>query len=276
MNIKDGLATLVSVQARELEIEYIDAEIADVEQERAAARAQIEAAEGVVSATRVALEEARANAKRLDLDLKSAEENVSKFNDKMLVVKTNQELWAIQEEIGHAERAVSVIETKILEQLENEDSLNAFIGEKNSELVDVKRSVDATISEADDKEAELVSLKAKVDEALAGLQEHIPDDLMKKYGSIKTVRGGVGVAEILGEICLVCNFKVRPQLYADTFNFTDIMQCENCSRILYVADRLGITSGADTAGGDVPSPLATGNSNHSVASEPAAAEDITS
>lgn len=271
MSIKDGLAILVSVQARELELKRIDSEIADVERERAGARAEIEASEGEVDATRAALEDARSGAKRLNMDLDSAEEKVVKFNDQMLAVKTNQELWAIQEEIGHAERAVSAVETKILEQLENEDSLKVSIGKKNSELAHVRETVDVAIAEANHKEAELISVKAKVDDALSSLQERMPEDLMKKYGNIKMVRGGLGVAEILDEICLVCNFKMRPQLYADTFNFADIMQCENCGRIIYVAERLGIASGADPARGDV----ATLNSDQPTDSEPAAAGDIT-
>jgi|TARA_B100000959_G_scaffold110865_1_gene116924 hypothetical protein len=272
MSIKDGLAVLVNVQARELELKFIDSEIADVEQERAVARSEIEAAEGELDAIRVALEDVRSVAKRLDIDLKSAEEKVTKFNDQMLTVRTNQELWAIQEEIGHAERAVSVVETKILEQLEHEDSLKVSIGQKSNELAHVRESVDVAIAKANNREAELISVKAKVDDALSNLQERIPEDLMKKYGDIKMVRGGLGVAEILDEICLVCNFKMRPQLYADTFNFTDIMQCENCGRIVYVAERLGIVSAADSAQDDI----AASNSDQPVDSEPAAAGDITS
>jgi len=272
MSIKDGLAVLVSVQARELELKRIDSEIADVERERAAARAEIEAAEGEVDAIRVALEDVRSVSKRLDIDLKSAEEKVTKFNDQILTVRTNKELWAIQEEIGHAERAVSAVETKILQQLENEDSLATSIGQKGNELTHVRESVDAAIAEADNKEAELISVKAKVDDALSTLQDRIPDDLMKKYGNIKMVRGGLGVAETLDEICLVCNFKMRPQLYADTFNFTDIKHCENCGRIIYVAERLGIASGVDSAQGD----MAASNSGQPVDSEPATAGNITS
>ena len=133
MSIKDGLAVLVNVQARELELKFIDSEIAEVEQERAVARSEIEAAEGEVDAIRIALEDVRSVAKRLDIDLKSAEEKVTKFNDQMLTVRTNQELWAIQEEIGHAERAVSVVETKILEQLEH--ALSCFAVQIRCRLV---------------------------------------------------------------------------------------------------------------------------------------------
>ncbi len=273
MNAKDDLTTLVGVQSRELELVRIDGEMADVERGRAAARAEIEAAEGVVSTAEAALEAARGEARRLDVDLKAAEEKVSHFKDQVLAVKTNQELWAIQKEIGHAESVVGDVETGILEQLETADSLEAVIGEKKSELADAKKRVDAAIAEADRREAELVAAKASVDDALAGLRQRISGDLMKKYESIKTVRGGVGVAEVLDEICLVCNFKVRPQLYVETFNFAGTMQCENCGRILYIAERLGMATAADTAGGDDAPAPPTPSGDQLADSEPAAAAD---
>lgn len=276
MSTKDDLTALVGVQSRELELVRIDGEIIDVERGRAAARAEIEAAEGVVSADEAALEDARGEARRLDIDLKSAEEKVSHFKEQVLAVRTNQELWAIQKEIGHAESALGDVETRILEQLEIADTLEAVISEKKSELAATKKRVDVAIAEADRREAELVAAKARVEDALAGLRQRIPGDLMKKYESIKTVRGGVGVAEVLDEICLVCNFKVRPQLYVETFNFTATMRCENCGRILYVAERLGMASAADIAGGDDAPAPPTPSGEPLVDSEPAAAPDVTS
>ena len=276
MSIKDDLATLVDVQSRELELVRIDGEMADVERLRAASRAEIEAAEAVVSSTEADSEAARAEAKRLDMDLKSAEEQVSKFKDQMLSVKTNQELWAIQEEIGHAESAVGDVETGILEQLETADSLDAVIGTKTVELAAAKKRVDAAIAEADRNETELVAAKSAVEDALGVLRGRIPDDLMKKYKSIKSVRGDVGVAEVLDEFCLVCNFKVRPQLYVETFNFTDIMQCENCGRILYVAERIGVVSAAPDVGDGGAVPPTTPNGPNVADPGAAAAADVTS
>ncbi len=275
MSAKDDLTTLVGVQLRELEQVRIDDEIADIERRRAAARAEIEAAEVVVTTAEAALEDARGEARRLDTDLKSAEEKVVHFKDQVLAVKTNQELWAIQKEIAHAESAAGDVETAILEQLETADSLEVVISEKKSELGKARKRIDAAIAEADRREAELVAAKASVEEVLAGLRQRIPDGLMKKYESIKTVRGGVGVAEVLDEICLVCNFKVRPQLYVETFNFTDTMRCENCGRILYVAERLGMVAGANTADvADAPAPP-TPRGDHLADSEAAGEADVT-
>ncbi len=274
MSAKDDLTALVSVQFCELDLVGIDGEIDDVERGRAAARAEIEAAEGVVSAAETALEDARSEARRLEIDLKSAEEKVSHFKDQVLAVKTNQELWAIQKEIGHAEKAVGDIETGILEQLETADSLEAVISEKNDELAGAKQRVDAAIVEADRREAELIAAKARIDDALVGLRQRIPADLMKRYESIKTVRGGVGVAELLDETCLACNTKVRPQLCVDAFNFTDIVRCESCGRIFYVAERLGPVFAVATAANDDASAPPAPSGEQLADAEPAAGADV--
>jgi len=191
------------------------------------------------------VEGARHEAKRLDLDLKTAEEKVSKYKDQMHNVKTNEQLWALQEEIGHAESAVSEVETRILEQLEVADSLTAVIGEKKAEMVGETKRIDAGIAEADRREAELTAGKAEVEAAIAELGTQVPADLRKKYEGIKALRGGIGVAEVLDEVCLVCNTKVRPQHYVNTMNLVELMQCESCKRIIYVAEKLGLEDGGE-------------------------------
>ena len=240
MGIKEELKALVQLQGRELERARIDADLAEVERERQAARAEIAAAEQVVSKAETDAEEARAAAKRFDLDLKSAEEKVDKYKDQMHSVKTNEQLWALQEEITHAQAAVGDVETAILEQLEIADTLEAVIGEKKAELAAEKKRIDTLVAEADGREKELMAERSEVEAALADLVARVPDDLLKKYEGIKRLRGEVAVAEVLDEYCLVCNTKVRPQLYVETYNLDEVMQCENCKRIIYVAEPLGI------------------------------------
>lgn len=240
MSIKEDLKALVQLQGRELEMVRIDAELAEVTTERDAALSQIATAEAVVTKAEKDAADARAEAKRLDLDLKAAEEKVSKYKDQMHNVKTNEQLWALQEEIGHAEQGVGDVETKILEQLEIADSLEELIGKRKVELVEENKRIDALVAEADGRAAELTKERQVVEAAVAEFSALVPDDLMHKYQGIKGLRDGVGVAEVLDEYCLVCHTKVRLQLYVETFNFTGVMRCENCKRIIFVAEPLGL------------------------------------
>lgn len=261
MSIKEDLRALVQLQSRELELERVDDEIAALEVARETSRAEITAAEAVVKQAEQDVKDALAEAKRLDLDLKSAEDVLSKFKEQMHNVKTNEQLWAIQEEIGHAETRVGDVETRILEDLEIADSLEVVIAEKKAELGEEKKRVDAEIVDADRTEAELVVTKAEVEAAIAEFAGQVPADLMQRYEGIRALRGGVGVAEVFEEYCLVCNTKVRPQLYVEACNLTDVMQCENCKRIIFVAEPLGLAA--------KPEPAAAGDATDVPAEAPA-------
>lgn len=240
MSIREDLKALVQLQKRELELLRIDEKIAAIGARRTELEERVAAAEAVVKQAEKDAEGARAEAKRLDLDLKSAEEKVSKYKDQMHNVKTNEQLWALQEEIGHAEQEVSAVEDKILQQLETAENLDEEIGRRKGEMAAEKKRIDAEVAEANADEAKLETNRAEVEAAIATVTEQVPADLLKKYQGIKSMRGGIGVAEVLDETCLVCNTKVRPQHYVNTLNFSDVMQCENCKRIIFVADSLGL------------------------------------
>jgi len=249
MSIKEDLKALAQLQTHELEVVRIAGEIAAIDENRTASRAQIATAEAVVKRAEQDVVDARAAAKRFDIDLKAAEEKVSQFKDQMHVVKTNEQLWAVQAEISHAEGEVGSVETQILEQLEVADSLTVVIDERKAEMVGEKKRIDTEVAAADKEEAELVAQRAKLEAAMSALTEQVPADLMRRYDSIKALRGGIGVAEVLDETCLACNTKVRPQHYVDTFNVVEVMQCENCKRIVYVAESVGLAAPVPTGSG---------------------------
>ena len=240
MSIKDDIEQLVALQARELELVHVDGELEEVAALRRALQAEIDAAQQIIKKAEGDLEEARSEARRLDLDLQSAEEQVRTYKDKVLAVKTNQELWALQEEIGHAEGAASDVETGILEQMEKADALETEIGERRKDLAATQKKVDAGNAECDAKAGELEGGRVRVNESIAELRTRVPAGLLKKYEEVKAARQGVAVAEALDETCLVCNYRMRPQLYVEASNLSEVTQCEHCKRILYVAERIDV------------------------------------
>ncbi|HEX9700302.1 MAG TPA: hypothetical protein VGD06_12670 [Acidobacteriota bacterium] len=245
MSVKVELETLVRLQARELEVVRIREEIAAAGRARAAAKAEVAAAEQQVGEAEAELVAARSGARRFDVDLKAAEDKVGKYKDQLIAVKTNEQLWALQEEIRHAEAAMGDVETRILEQLERADALEGAIVERRGDLDEISKRVAAAIAAADRRGAELTAEKKRAGEAIAELRERLPADLLKTYDGVKTMRAGVGVAEARDEVCLVCNFRMRPQLYVEAANLAGIVRCESCKRILYVAERLELKRPSD-------------------------------
>ena len=244
MSVKADLEQIVTLQKRELELERIGRDLDAIERERAALHAEIEAAEEAVSTAETELQTSGSERKRLELDLQTAEGKVEKYKEQVMAVRKNEELWALQKEIDAAEEEAGSVETRILEHMETADWLHAVIAERGAELEETRKRAGVANAEADRRAAELDAEAATVGEAIAGARGRLPDDLLRKYEKVKKLRGGVAVAEAQDEVCLSCNVKLRPQLYVETLNLSGIMQCENCHRILYVAEPLDLPGGA--------------------------------
>ena len=56
------------------------------------------------------------------------------------------------------------------------------------------------------------------------------------YARIKArIRDGVAVAEARNRSCSACFMALRPQMMAEIRRGEDVITCDNCGRILYVA-----------------------------------------
>lgn len=240
MSVQKSLETLVWLQWRELELHEIGKQMQELAQLRADLEAEIQAAEECVRSAEEDLEDSRAEGRRMELDLQSAEEKVRKFKDHIHDVKTNEELWALQKQIDTAKEAVGGLEEKILEQLESNDEVEARIGVRKRELAEVTEKVESGRTEADERGAELVQQRGEVEAAISELRDQLPADLLRRYEDVKKVRAGVAVAEVVNEICQACHVKLRPQLYVETLDLSEIHGCETCNRILFIRDTLSI------------------------------------
>jgi predicted nucleic acid-binding Zn-ribbon protein len=50
-------------------------------------------------------------------------------------------------------------------------------------------------------------------------------------------RDGIAVAEVVNGSCSACNMSLRPQMNVEVKKGNEIITCENCSRILYIANK---------------------------------------
>ncbi|MFQ5742134.1 MAG: zinc ribbon domain-containing protein [Acidobacteriota bacterium] len=240
MSVKGDLECLVWLQARELELSESARSLNAVARRRAEFEARIEKAEQEVRSTEKELEACQKQGRQLETELRAAEEKVRKYKDQLMAVKTNKELWALQEEISSAEGRVESIEDQSLEQLEVADEAEKKIAAGRRRLDEIRLQVEVARSEADREEQGLNEQSQRISQAIAELRQRLPQELLGKYEHVKEVRAGVAVAEAVGETCLACNFKLRPQLYVELKNLSAVLQCENCNRVLFERESLGL------------------------------------
>ena len=65
------------------------------------------------------------------------------------------------------------------------------------------------------------------------LVSQIPDDILKKYNTIRTRFVNALVVVRRGS-CAGCNMNIPPQLYNEMLKTTVLRYCPNCQRLIYV------------------------------------------
>ncbi|HEX37490.1 MAG TPA: hypothetical protein ENG70_01325 [Candidatus Cloacimonetes bacterium] len=179
------------------------------------------------------LEQNLASQRKLELDISSNNQDINKYENQLLSVKTNKEYKALNSEITHRKERNVEIEEKLIEFMEEESVLreekNKFeeLYQKDQKLFEEEKAkIDKQIQELEKK---VSTLEAEKD----NLAKEIPELLYRKYQRLIEHNNGKAVATLLKNgTCSGCHFTVRPQIMVEVSKGDKIIICENCSRII--------------------------------------------
>jgi predicted nucleic acid-binding Zn-ribbon protein len=218
---RDRIATLTT----RIETE-IPAHIAELETELRGVRERVDAGH-------VAIETARRERARLELDLKAADEKINKYKAALMQVKTNDEYRAALNEIDYTNRTRSELETRVLELMEEVDSRREELKALEEELrvEDEKIHTDRKMLE---EEREALGGKRSSELTTASeIENRLPARLVGIYQRIAAVRGGVVLALARDGVCVACNMRLRPSIFQQVKRNEQVITCDSCGRILY-------------------------------------------
>jgi len=173
--------------------------------------------------------------KKLDLDVQSHQQKISKLKDQMLGAKTNEQYRAFQKEIDYGEAEVRKAEDRTLELMEEAELLTANVKAAELSLAEEKKVVEGRKKEAGARSAADQAELARANAERAALVASLPAGLVSIYVRLhKRMSGGQVVAIVSEDTCGACHMTIRPQHMADLRLSPEVLTCENCRRILYV------------------------------------------
>ncbi len=238
MSIREELRRLVDLQVAELRLREIDRALAALPEERAACRRRVEEAHARVAEAERRRQESQGARRQLERQLQEAETQLDRYREHELQVKTNEQLWALQEEMRQVEARIAALEEQILEEMERADALVAAVERRRAEAAEREREADEQLAALAARERALQERREQAEAQIGEMARAIDADVLARYERVKAVRSGVGVAEALDGTCLACNFRLRPQLYLEVLNMETLLQCDHCKRILFNRDAL--------------------------------------
>jgi predicted nucleic acid-binding Zn-ribbon protein len=171
--------------------------------------------------------------KRLEGEIQSHDQKISKLKSQMMEAKNNDQYRAFQKEIEFASQEIRKAEDRILELMGEAEPLDKNVKTADTALATEKTHVESEKAGARERTAahqkEIDGLKSE----RAAIVAQMTPSVASNYDRIRKGRAGVGITEAVAGRCGRCNIVLRPQFYQDLKKGETIMTCESCGRILY-------------------------------------------
>ena len=166
-------------------------------------------------------------------DLAAVQGRLAKFKDQVMEVKTNREYQALQKEIEVAQSEVRRIEDLILERMIDAEDLGQELTRAELGIAAEQAAVSDERRALEDEAAGLETELERMAAARQALIAEMPSHLLAMFEHVARGRRGIAVAEARDGHCMLCNVRLRPQVFNELLKNNTVIQCDSCQRILY-------------------------------------------
>jgi len=148
-------------------------------------------------------------------------------------VKTNKEYQAMQKEIATAEEGVRSQEDRILEQMEEAETLGRELKVAEAALKTQQDEIARERKRLEEEAAALQKQAHDISSTRAAVTKELSAAALRLFEHVSRQRKGLAVAEARDGICTVCHVRLRPQVFNEVRRNESLIQCDSCLRILY-------------------------------------------
>ncbi|MFA7516545.1 MAG: hypothetical protein WC049_06140 [Candidatus Ratteibacteria bacterium] len=172
--------------------------------------------------------------RKKETDLQELEEKIRDLQSKQTVIKTNKEYLAFQDEISALKNKASSLEDTILSLLDNEANLEEKEMQTATNLEVLTQSFEIKKKELLEKEENLRNQQREKEKERASFATTVETIALNLYNTIKEQKkDGIAICQLENQICTGCSVFAPSYLEEKVLKKDEIVQCENCRRILY-------------------------------------------
>jgi len=230
------LEQLLVLQDRQQKIRQIQTEIRTLPLQRKNLEDQLAASVAGVDARKQKARQVEIDRKRMELDVGTRTESIARLRTQQYETRKNDEFQAIGHEIERYENEIRKIEDAELELMLQADKLKAELGAEENKAASLKGSIARQMADLEAKSTTLDSRLQELTKERADLAAKIDEDLLSRFERLFASKGDAAVVALEHEVCTGCHMKVTPATAMHVKAGKEIVSCEQCGRILYVAE----------------------------------------
>ena len=180
------------------------------------------------------------HAKRADLEKQIAENKtyLERADRNLKHAQNQKEYETAMRETDALQKQIATYETQIVEILEEVEGVEKELEERAEEIASLDGKRDAALADYD---AALAKDQKEFDAETkhrATAFATLPARLASIYDRLaQRSRDGIAVAEVVNGSCSACYMQLRPQVQLNVKKGDEIITCESCTRIMYIAPR---------------------------------------
>jgi predicted nucleic acid-binding Zn-ribbon protein len=229
------LEHLVTLQAIDLELRQLRAELADAPKRVAKGEADKKRAESLLAAAKQALQKEEVLRRSQQNDVNDKRGKIKRLQKQMETATSGAQITALEHEISFAEQTISKLEDEELASMERTEKSEADEAKATALLAQTTATLEAErLRAAAVLKANTAAVSAHEVER-AALRPQITDTPLANYDRVSKSRG-TGIAEAVDHKCSACQMMLRPQRWNDLTgrDFKEaLFPCETCSRTLF-------------------------------------------
>jgi len=232
----DEVRALLILQDRDRRLMALAKDLEKLPLDEARAKTKLSGDEAAVKKAHDAMREAELKVKKIELDAQTRRTTIQRLKQQQFETRKNDEFQAIAHEITRYERELDAMETSELEAMEEVDSFRTALRKAEAGLAHTKGLVEQDLASIAQRTARMEEEKTEVVAERDRLAELAPQEMLPLYHRLMKIKDGMAIAPMSEGKCQGCHMKLIASTVVRVQSAKEITQCEDCGRILYMAD----------------------------------------
>lgn len=237
----DAITKLLSLQEKDQERMRVQAELTGIAPQRQTLNTKLTSAKTSVDAAKAKLVDAEGSRKKLELEVEAQKQAIAKFSIQQMQTKKNDEYKAFGHQIETCQQIIRQQEDEQIVFMEQAEIAQAGLNAANKQFQELKQHVDKQLADLANREESLKRQLASLEAGREQFATQVEEGIRARYERLLKHKGDKVVVGVDRGVCGGCHMTLPPQVVLACQGQQDMVNCPNCSRILYFTSDMDLT-----------------------------------